>query len=128
MKYSFRCSTCNLSFEEKHSPLRLEALKESGVECQCGGRADYYFDPKGIQVSFTGDSWADKNYKEKAYRANRSSQMQARQNRHVFKPRLAPNYKGERTSSWKEARNEAAADGKDTRVYDQFVTKENDNS
>jgi hypothetical protein len=125
MKYSFHCDSCGVVSIQKHSPKDFKTLKESGSPCTtCGVLAHYVFDPQGVQVCFKGDSWADKNFKEKSYRNNRSKVMANRQNQHHHVPKLAPNYKGEQTSSWKEARAEAQADGKFSETYDHLVHEE----
>jgi len=128
MKYKFVCSSCDHSQVEDHSPTALKTLKKSGVPCQeCEATAAYTFDPQGVQVCFKGFQWSDKNYREKKYRKERSKYMAARQKKNNYTPKLAPNYKGERTSSWKEARAEAQADGKFAETYDHLVRKEDGN-
>ena len=125
MKYQFVCPDCDHVQVEAHSPNDLASLKESGVECvECGATSEYTFDPSGVQVCFKGFQWADKNHREKEYRKKRSKTMASRQKKNNYTPKLAPNYKGERTSSWKEARAEARSDGKFAETYDHLVQKE----
>jgi transcription elongation factor Elf1 len=125
MKYQFVCPDCGHVQVEEHSHEELQALKESGVPCEnCESTSQYAFDPSGVQVCFKGFQWADKNFKEKEYRNKRSKYMAARQKKNNYTPKLAPNYKGERTSSWKEARAEAQSDGKFAETYDHLVREE----
>lgn len=125
MKYQFVCSHCGNVQIEKHSHEDFESLKESGVTCQkCENVARYQFDPSGVEICFTGMQWADKNFREKTYRNKRSKYMASRQKKNNFTPKLAPNYKGERTASWKEARAEAANEGKFAESYDHLVREE----
>jgi len=126
MKYQFVCTSCSHTQVENHPHEDLASLKESGVSCEvCSEEAQYFFDPKGVEICYKGFQWADKNHKEKTFRNSRSKYMASRQKKNNITPKLAPNYKGERTGSWKEARAEAASDGKFSETYDHLVREEN---
>lgn len=125
MKYDFKCDECGSETVHSMSVDAFKDVKDSGVPCEdCGSTAEYRFNPEDVEVCYVGFQWADKNFREKKYRANRAEYMSARQKKNNFTPKLAPNYKGERTSSWKEARAEARSDGKFAETYDHLVEKE----
>lgn len=123
MQYQFKCP-CGNTFTQTHPHQSLPKLKEEGTLCSCGKVAVYSFDPSGVQVCFKGFEWADKNYKEKTYRKSRTSYMNRRQKENRITPKLSPNYKGERTQSWKEAQQEARSEGKISETYDHLVKAE----
>lgn len=126
MKYDFRCSNCDHQWEVKMKANDFKEIKDEGLPCtSCeDGTAFNEFNPGDIQVAYKGLQWADKNYKEKKYRKKRSKYMQQRQDKNHYKPTLAPNYKGQRTKNWKEARDAARDDGKLDFTYDPLVKKE----
>lgn len=124
MKYDFKCEECSTVEEVEMKPDRFRDVKDEGLPCQkCDeGTAYNVFNPGDIQVCYEGFQWADKNYREKAYRKNRSKKMQKRQDKHNWKPELVANYKGERTKNWKEA-YEAAKSDPDNHNPEQFLPK-----
>jgi transcription elongation factor Elf1 len=125
MKYDFQCESCNTLTEVKCSHRDFEAKKASGVSCRsCGATAQYVFNPSGVQISFTGDAWSDKNYKEKAYRKRRSAYMKQRQNLVHKRPELIPNYEGEEAGSWEEAADAARQAGKNDQSYQPLIQRE----
>lgn len=129
MKYLFECSSCGHQWEAEFKVEDFDKVKSSTLPCpKCSSEGSYKFDPSGVQVCFVGLQWSDKNYREKKYRKARSKYMAQRQKTNNCTPKLAPNYKGERTSSWKEARQEAAADGKFSETYDHLVAAEESGS
>lgn len=129
MRYDFKCEKCSHQWEIKMNAADFKEIKEDGIPCvSCEeGVAFNEFNPGNIQVSYKGLQWADKNYKEKAYRKNRSKQMASRQNKNLVTPTLSPNYKGQKTGTWKEARDAARDDGKLDFTYDHLVAKEKTN-
>jgi predicted nucleic acid-binding Zn ribbon protein len=125
MKYEFVCSACDHVQTNDLSIPEFEKAKEAGVECKaCEATADYQFSTAGVQFCFKGDAWADKNYKEKKYRKNRSKYMAQRQDKNHIRPTLKPNYKGQEADSWKEAQEAARDDGKQTASYEPLVQRE----
>lgn len=125
MKYDFKCKECEGTHEVKMVASDFRKIKEDARECpECGGNAFYSFNPGNIQVSYKGFQWADKNYKEKKYRKKRSKYLKTRQKEVNKTWELQPNYKGQRTHNWKEARAEAKKDGKISETYDHLVEKE----
>ena len=126
MKYDFKCKKCEHCFETEMPALTFKEVKEEGLPCEkCDGKAFNVFNPSNLQISFKGVQWADKNYKEKKYRKERSEYLAARQKINHRTPTLIPNYKGEQTGSWKEAKEAARDDGKLDFTYDHLVKKEN---
>lgn len=76
----------------------------------CGGEASIVFNPG--EVSFVlkdGESggWVSKAGKENAYRTARRKVMAQRERDHVFKSRLQPNFNGQLTHNWTDARDAA---------------------
>lgn len=124
MKYEFQCASCGSITTATASWKELDDLKREGVACACGQTAAYRFDARSVSVSFAGDAWADKNYKEKQYRKERASYMDARQRSNNFSPTLKPNYMGQETGSWKEAQEVARSQGKVAETYEPLVRKE----
>lgn len=126
MKYDFKCNTCNHIFEVEMSVKEYRGARSEGVPCiSCeDGNATPSFNVEGTSVCFTGFDWSDKNYKEKEYRKNRSAYLGTKQKETHHVHKLVPNYKGERTESWREARENAKRDGKSTRSYEPLVQKE----
>lgn len=124
MKYDFKCEACSTVKEVDMRPDKFREVKGDGIPCQeCGeGTAYNVFNPGDIQVCYEGFQWADKNYREKKYRKNRSKKMSVRQSKNWKKPSLVPNYKGERTKNWKEA-YEAAKSDPDNQKPEQFLPK-----
>ena len=127
MRYDFKCEECGEVWEVEMSPDEFKKAKETGIPCpktDCDGVGYFQFNPGNVQVCWSGFDWADKNFKEKSYRKDRSKVMATRQKKNNITPTLAPNYKGQRTKNWKEAREAAKADGKMDFTYDRKVAEE----
>lgn len=125
MKYDFKCVTCDHVQTAEFSLDEFEVKKESGMSCrECGDTAKFKFQAAEVGICFRGDAWADKNYKEKAFRKNRSKYMAARQAKNVKTPTLKPNYRGEEAETWTEARDAARDDGKNVASYEPLIHKE----
>jgi hypothetical protein len=85
-------------------------MKEGNLQldCACGGQVKLIFDPSGVEfVLKDGESggWISKAQKENAYRANRRQVMARKEKDHVRPNRLRPNFQGQVTSSWEEAKD-----------------------
>ena len=139
--YTMKCESCQKSVEKRLSFEAYEAL-EAGtntVPCPaCTGKLGLVFDP--CNVSFVlrdGESggWVSKAMRENKYRAERVGVMGRRQRDHAPNPKLTPNFAGETTNTWAEARqaayDKAIQETQDTsaareaaRTYDSFVKKE----
>lgn len=126
MKYDFKCEDCSHKWEVTMRADEFRDTKEEGIPCpSCeSGTAFNEFNPGNIQVSYKGLQWADKNYKEKSYRKDRAAYMESRQSKNLKRPTLRPNYKGETTKNWKEARDAARDDGALDFTYDHKVLQE----
>ena len=125
MQYEFECE-CGKSVTKKVKPTKFEKLKENGVDCpDCGGTAEYFFEPGTIGVCFQGGGWRDKSLRERQYRQKRSKVMARRQKKNHKVPELKPNFEGQRTESWREAQAMAEkADGYFPETYDDRVEDE----
>jgi hypothetical protein len=124
MKYDFKCE-CGHSQVYRCNASKFPIYKESGIPCpSCLGTAEYCFNPKSVGISFAGDAWADKNFKEKEYRKQRTKYMSARQAQSHKAVSLIPNYNGEEAETWEEAQEAARADGKVTETYEPLIKRE----
>jgi putative FmdB family regulatory protein len=113
MLYDYKCESCDEVFEIKQTVSEMEAAKESGIPCLgCGtDGAKRIFSPGNPHFVLKGDGWASKTIRESTYRKKRSEHMAERQlSVHGPPPSLVPNYKGEETESWREAKNRASVD------------------
>lgn len=125
MKYDYKCEKCGATHEVKMIASEFQEIKEEARKClECGGDAFYDFNPGSIEVSYKGFQWADKNYKEKRYRKKRSNYLKTRQKEVNPTWELQPNYNGERTHNWREAREMAKQDGKIHESFDPLVDEE----
>ena len=111
--YSTRCEGCGATTEVRLSFSDYDGVK-LGVkllECEgCQGNVGLVFDPGDVKfVLKDGESggWASKATKENAYRAKRHAYMGKRQADHAPKTKLRPNFAGQETGTWKDARAEA---------------------
>jgi hypothetical protein len=90
-----------------------EALKlgTKTLECSsCQGQVVIDFNPGNVQfVLKDGESggWMSKAGRENKYRVNRRQVMERRQRDHAPNPKLVPNFAGDTTASWGEARSMA---------------------
>jgi hypothetical protein len=141
MKYEFVCNKCEETIDVKmdpdvfrrhkdeiHGPDELEHRSEDRSElCSCeDAQFVHQFNPSGLQVCWKGLQWAGKNYKEKKYRKGRSKKLGKKQKEEHHVPELKPNYKGQRTESWRAAKNEAQKDNRPRleTTYDPLIDEE----
>ena len=132
MLYDYKCESCSEVFEANQTVSEMEAVKESGIPCPAcaGGVALRTFNPGSVHFVLKGDGWASKMIRESSYREKRSLQMAERQ-RDTYgpPPSLVPNYKGEETESWTEAKTRATQDAIrndkiiNTASYDEKIVK-----
>jgi hypothetical protein len=114
-----------LSFEE-YDLIQSGAFQVVDDE---GKPLELVFNPAGMAfVLKDGPSggWVSKAQKENGYRATRGSVMARRQQDHVFKTRLIPNYQGQEADSWRDVREEARQRSGQlaASTYDQHVHEE----
>jgi len=128
-RYATRCETC-----QKDNSIRLsfgdyDAVKlgTKVLECStCQGAVQLVFDPGDVKfVLRDGESggWISKAMKENKYRANRQGVMERRQRDHAPNPKLVPNFAGEQTGTWADAR-QAAFDKALTETQDVSAARE----
>jgi len=82
------------------------------------------FDGQGVSFVLKGYGWSSKDGREKVYRAKRSAEMGRKMREAHQKSEMVPNYNGEPTESWREARELAKKGGKNSRSYDNKVEQE----
>jgi putative FmdB family regulatory protein len=111
--YDYRCEDCQFLQEEE---ARMSEYKALTPKCkECGGKCRYEFTPTVIQFALKdgpSGSWPSKGNRFKNYRAKRSEEMGRRQRDrygHLNRDAL-PNYKGQLTEDWREARDLAMKD------------------
>jgi len=108
--YNTECKDCQKREDRKLTFAQYDLVKDGDLilDCTCGGHVQLVFDPGGVDfVLKDGESggWVSKAAKENAYRADRRRVMTQRQRDHVSPNRLQPNFQGQVTSSWEEARD-----------------------
>ncbi len=111
--YDFRCEDCRFLQEEEAS---MKDFKTVTPKCkECGGKCVYEFTPTVVQFALKdgpSGSWPSKGNRFKQYRAKRSEEMGRRQQDrygHLNRDAL-PNYQGQLTEDWREARDIAMKD------------------
>ena len=111
--YETKCEGCGSEAEMRLSFSDYDALKlgTKSLQCSgCSGKVGLVFSPGDVKfVLKDGESggWASKASKENAYRAKRYQHMGKVQDAHAPKTRLQPNFAGEQTGTWAEARSVA---------------------
>lgn len=113
--YSFRCEECGTMCELRMTFAEYREVKAGSkiVPCLCETPMTLDFRPGNVQFSLKdgpSGGWISKAGKESKYRQARSEEMARREQDHVFKPKLVPNYGGQETGSWREAQEAARAD------------------
>lgn len=121
MKYEFACEECDQKVTVNMEPADFKEVKDEGLSqddfgdanedfCDCDAKYTHSFNPDDLDICWKGFQWPEKNYKEKKYRKSRSKKMKERQEKVHHNPSLKPNYKGQRTESWREAKEKAKQD------------------
>lgn len=139
MKYEFACPSCHTSMTVDMNPETFQEVKDDGLSgddisddppCDCDDTYTYEFNPDDLDICWKGFEWPEKNYREKKYRKNRSKELAKRQKEKHPVPELKPNYKGQRTESWREAKNRAKKDAepKLETTYDPLIRQEESES
>lgn len=111
--YATKCDKCGNEHDLRLSFADYDAVKLGTKLLECGscqGNVSLVFDPGDVKfVLKDGESggWASKAVKENAYRAKRHAHMGRKQAAHVKPTKLHPNFAGQLTGSWEEARKEA---------------------
>jgi len=122
--YDFKCTNpdCENVQEEV---MKISEKDTKKITCnECGNHSVYIFTPTICQVRLKGDGWPSKSEREKNYRKKRTQIMKKRQEDHVKKPELRPNFNGEMTGTWADAQAAAHDAGKNISSYDNLVQKE----
>jgi len=108
--YNTECKDCQKAQDRKLTFKQYDLVSKGQLrlDCDCGGQAQIVFNPSNVGfVLKDGESggWVSKGAKENAYRASRSREMKRRQKEHVKPKELQPNFQGQTTSSWEEAKD-----------------------
>lgn len=115
MQYSTECQTCHkteirkLTFDE-YDAVKAGTQQLACAELTCAGPVALVFDPANVSfVLGDGQSggFVSKAMKENAYRKKRRQVMAQRERDHVRPNKLQPNFQGQATGSWAEARDAA---------------------
>lgn len=131
--YATRCEACRETKDVRLSFAEYDEVRagKRSLSCSCGSPSHIEFSPGSVGfVLKDGESggWMSKATKENGYRAKRAATMAKRENDHVFKPKLVPNYQGEETGTWKEAqevaRSKAPGGDISAATYEPLVTRE----
>jgi hypothetical protein len=124
MQYKFDCD-CGHSFTEEMSPKAFDKIEGEGIPCpECDSNASYDFEPGDLDVCFQGGGWRDKSLRERKYRQKRSQKLARRQKEKHNVPELQPNFRGQPTESWREAR--ALAEKEDGYIHETYDPKVED--
>lgn len=111
--YTTRCDACQKTYDVRLSFSDYDAVRlgSKTLECSaCHAQANLVFDPGDVKfVLRDGESggWISKAMKENRYRDNRRGVMERRQRDHAPNPKLVPNFAGEQTGTWAEAKRAA---------------------
>jgi hypothetical protein len=131
--YTFKCASCE-KISEYELPITADQ-KSVHPPCQyCSEPCDYHWVPSVPQIVFkdgpTG-SWPSKGNHFKRFREKQSETMAKRQLDRYGPPKQAlPNYKGEETGTWEEAKSQAIKDkglDADIPAYDAKIAETNKN-
>lgn len=130
--YETICTQCGVKADRRLTFSTFDQVKAGTQEIQCsacGAKVEFAFSPGALGfILKEGPSggWATKSIKENQYRKKRGVVMGKRQRDHVRTPKLQPNYRGEETSTWKEAQEAVRKDKGDlaASTYAALVSKE----
>jgi hypothetical protein len=111
--YTFKCSVCE-KITEAELPISIDQKAVHPPCMFCGEPCNYFWVPSVPQIVFrdgaTG-SWPSKGNRFKQYRQKESERAATRQKARYGEAKVAiPNYKGEETGTWEEAKSQAIKD------------------
>jgi hypothetical protein len=128
--YEIVCEKCDIKLDKRLTFSEFDEVKSGSKElaCVCGLPLRFGFAPGTlgfIMKEGPSGGWATKSIKENQYRKQRGAVMKQRQKDHVLTPKLQPNYKGEETGTWREAKESARKDKGDlsASTYDAHISK-----
>lgn len=105
--YSIVCKGCGKIEDRKLTFSEMDAFAEI---CSCGSSLEVGFMPCAVNFTLKdgpSGGWASRAIKEKQYREKRREILAKKEKDHVYTPSLVPNFNGEQTESWREARETA---------------------
>jgi hypothetical protein len=108
--YNTKCKTCQKNEDRKLTFEQYDLIKNGQLElpCECGGRLQLIFNPEGVDFILSdgpSGGWVSKATKENVYRAKHRKTIAKREKNHVKPHTLQPNFQGQLTSTWAEARD-----------------------
>jgi hypothetical protein len=128
--YETICEKCNAKVDRRLTFSEFDEVKSGAKElvCGCGSPLKLGFSPGTlgfIMKEGPSGGWATKSIKENQYRKKRGAAISQKQKDHVMVPKLQPNYKGEETGTWREAKEAARKDRGDLSAssYDPLISK-----
>jgi hypothetical protein len=129
--YEIVCEKCEVKLDKRLTFSEFDEVKSGLKElaCVCGAPLKFGFAPGTlgfIMKEGPSGGWVTKSIKENQYRKQRGAVMKQRQTDHVRTPKLQPNYKGEETGTWREAKEAARKEKGDLSAssYDHLLSKE----
>lgn len=102
--YSVACKGCGKVGERK---LTFSEMSDFSEACTCGSSIVVMFAPSAMNFTLRdgpSGGWASRAIKEKQYREKRREMLAKKEKDHVYTPSLIPNFNGEQTESWREAK------------------------
>ena len=111
--YTFQCPTCE-KITEAELPISIDQKAVHPPCMYCGEPCNYHWVPSVPQIVFkdgASSGWPSKANRFKGFRAKQSELMAKRQRDRYGEPKkVIPNYKGEETGTWEEAKSQAISD------------------
>lgn len=109
--YTTQCKSCDLISTIKLTFADYDSISsgnKSLICASCHGSLLLKFNPGKVDFILSdgpSGGWISKSSRENAYRVNRRQVMTKREQDHVQPKRLVPNFQGQITSNWVEARD-----------------------
>jgi len=111
--YTYKCTSCE-KISEYELPITSDQKALHPPCHHCGDPCNYHWIPSVPQIVLKdgpSGSWPSKGNRFKQFRQKQSEIMAKRQRDRYGEPKTAlPNYKGEETGTWEEAKSQAIKD------------------
>jgi len=121
--YTIVCSSCSKTEDRRLTFSERDVFEGA---CGCGGKLEIGFTPTAVAFTLRdgpSGGWASRAIKENQYRAKRREMLAQKEKDHVYTPSLIPNFGGQETGDWREAKEEARVNlGEEaSKSYDRLV-------